>query len=130
MILHLYIIGTLFVLLALLHVGFPRYFNWKTELASLSLINRQMMHIHALFIAVVVMLMGLLCLTSAHELVSTPLGRRIAFFLGIFWAFRLLVQLFGYSRQLWNGKRLETGVHVLFILLWSYVSAVFFWVAF
>ena len=130
MITHLYIIGFLFVLLALLHVGFPRYFQWKVELASLSLINRQMMHIHALFIGVVVFLMGLLCLTSAHELVSTPFGRRIAFFLGLFWGFRLLVQLFGYSRELWKGKRLETGIHVLFTLLWCYVSVVFFWVAF
>jgi hypothetical protein len=129
MIAHLHIIGILLVLLALLHIGFPRYFQWRRELAPLNLINRQMMQVHALFIAVAVLLMGLLCLTSAAELVGTPFGRRVALGLGIFWALRLAVQLFGYSGKLWKGKRLETGVHVLFTLLWCYMSAVFLRVA-
>lgn len=130
MISNLHIIGILLVLLALLHAGFPRYFEWKAELASLSPINRQMMQVHAFFIAVVVLLMGLLCLTSALDLVSSPFGRRIAFYLGIFWVLRLLLQLFGYSRKLWKGKRRETVIHVLFTLLWCYMSGVFLWVAF
>ena len=46
---HLKIIGTLLIALALIHLVFPKYFNWKTELQSLSLINRQMMSIHTFF---------------------------------------------------------------------------------
>ncbi len=82
---HYKIIGVLLMLLALIHIIFPKYFHWKDELKSLSLINREMMTIHTLFIAVVVFLMGLLCLTSATALIETDLGKRISLGLGIFW---------------------------------------------
>jgi len=119
------IIGFLLVLLAALHVGFAWYFNWRRELAGLSLINRQMMYVHTFFVAFTVLLMGLLCLTSAAELTDTALGRRLALGCGVFWLTRLLVQFFGYSPLLWRGKRFETVVHVVFVAFWTYLSAVF-----
>ncbi|WP_316799080.1 hypothetical protein [Pedobacter frigidisoli] len=123
---HLTIIGILLVLLALIHVIFPRYFNWSQELAGLSVINREMIYVHTFFIAFIVFLMGLLCLFSANDLLHTPLGKHICLGLGIFWFLRLLVQFFGYSAVLWKGKRFETGVHVLFTTLWGYFTAIFF----
>ena len=123
--LHLKITGFLLIALALIHAGFPKYFNWKQELSSLSIMNRQMMHVHSAFIAFVVLLMGLLCLTSSDELVSTILGKRISLGLGIFWTVRLFVQFFGYSSKVWKGKTFETTVHILFSLFWTYLSAVF-----
>jgi hypothetical protein len=120
------LIGALLVVLALLHVAFARYFDWRREFAVVSLINRQMMYVHTFFVAFTVGLMGLLCLTSAAELVGTPLGRRVALGLGIFWLARLLIQFFGYSASLWRGKRFETIIHVLFSVLWTYLSVVFF----
>ena len=125
MLLQLRIIGFALVVLALLHAAFARYFNWRTEFAPVSLINRQMMYVHTFFVAFMVLLMGVLCLTSASDLVSTPLGRRVALGCGVFWLARLLIQFFGYSPELWRGKRFETGVHVVFIGFWSYLSAVF-----
>ena len=126
---HFEIIGVLLIILALVHLIFPKYFNWKEELKSLSLINRQMMTIHTFFIALVVFLMGLLCLTSANELVETKLGKTISFGLGIFWITRLFIQFFGYSTQLWKGKKFESTIHVLFSLLWTYLSVVFMYTA-
>ncbi|GAA4363238.1 hypothetical protein GCM10023185_31800 [Hymenobacter saemangeumensis] len=119
------LIGFLLVVLALLHVAFARYFNWRREFATVSLINRQMMYVHTFFVAFTVLLIGLLCLTSAPELTSTALGRRLALGCGVFWLARLLIQFFGYSPRLWRGKRFETTIHVLFSLLWTYLSAVF-----
>lgn len=119
------IIGALLVLLALFHAGFPRYFDWPSELKQLSLINRQMVYVHTLFVALVVLLMGLLCLGFAADLVHTRLGRIVSLGLGIFWLVRLLVQFFGYSTELWRGKRFETAVHVVFAVMWTYVTTVF-----
>ncbi|MES2412057.1 MAG: hypothetical protein V4535_11500 [Bacteroidota bacterium] len=122
---HLKIIGCLLVGLALIHIVFPRYFNWGIELKSLSLINRQMMTVHTFFIALTVFLMGLLCLTSSSELIQTNFGKRISFGLGIFWTIRLLIQFFGYSPELWKGKKFETLMHLMFSLLWLYLSTIF-----
>jgi hypothetical protein len=123
--LHLKIIGILLVVLALIHIVFPKYFNWKQELNSLSLINRQIMYFHSFFIAIMVFLMGLLCITSSNELLNTSLGKRISLGLGLFWATRLTIQFFGYSSKVWKGKIFETIIHVLFAILWTYLSIIF-----
>lgn len=123
---HLKIIGCIMVALAIIHIVFPKRFEWKKEFAAVSLINRQIMYVHTFFIALVVFLMGILCLTSSDDLIKTRLGNRLALGLFIFWSFRLLIQFFGYSSQLWKGKRFETSVHIIFSMLWTYFCAVFF----
>jgi len=102
-----------------------KYFNWKQELSTLSIMNRQMMYVHALFIAFVVFLIGLLCLTSSNELLTATLGKRLSLGIGIFWIARLCVQFFGYSSKLWKGKVFETVIHIVFSILWAYLSTVF-----
>jgi hypothetical protein len=126
MVLQIKIAGILMIILALMHVVFPKYFNWKTELKSLSLINKEIMLVHTFFIALIVFLIGLLCLTSANELIGTSFGKRISLGIGIFWGIRLLVQFFGYSSELWKGKKLETTIHIIFSILWIYFTSIFF----
>lgn len=125
---HYKIIGSILILLALIHVFFPKYFQWDKELKMLSLINREMMIVHTFFIALIVFLMGLLCLLSATELIDTQLGKTVSLGMGLFWAFRLVIQLFVYSPELWKGKKFETAVHILFTLTWIYFAFVFLWV--
>jgi hypothetical protein len=109
----------------MMHAGFPRKFAWKMEFASVSMMNRQMMYVHTFFIALTLLLMGILCLTSSQDLVTTSLGRRVLLGFAIFWFARLLIQFFGYSSELWRGKRFETIVHVVFSLIWSYFTSIF-----
>lgn len=118
---HVIIIGIIFIVLALIHFIFPKYFDWENEFKSLSLINSQIMKVHTIFIALTVLLMSLLCLTSANELIETSLGKKIVLGLSIFWTFRLIIQFFGYSPKLWRGKLFETIVHILFSMLWIYI---------
>ena len=127
--LHFKIIGSLLIALALVHAIFPRYFGWKEELKPLSLINRQMMVVHTFFIALMLFLMGLLCLTSSTDLIETKLGQTISLGFGIFWGIRLFIQFFGYSADLWKGKAFETSVHLLFSLFWAYMTVVFIYTA-
>lgn len=127
---HLHIIGVMLIVLAIFHGGFPRYFKWRDECGSLSLINRQLMYVHTFFLALMLLLMGVLCLTSANELVETRLGKRLSLGFGIFWLFRWIFQFFIYSSELWRGKLFETTMHILFALLWTYFSAIFFLIYF
>lgn len=122
---HFKIIGVLLVVLAVIHAFFPKYFNWRAELSSLSLINREMVYVHTFFIAFILFLMGILCLTESDALIHTVLGRKICLGFGLFWTVRLLIQIFGYSPVLWKGKRLEMTVHIIFSILWTYLSYIF-----
>ena len=87
-----------------------------------------MMYIHTFFIALVVLLMGILCISSYSELIETPLGRKISLGFFVFWVIRFFIQFFGYSSELWRGKKFETAVHIVFSVFWAYVSIVFFMV--
>ena len=119
------IAGVLFIALSFTHIIFPKYFDWKNDLKEMSLINRQVMYVHTFFIALMVLLMGLLCITSSKALLQTKLGSTISLGLAIFWGIRLIIQFFGYSSQHWRGKKFETIVHVFLSMLWLYVTAVF-----
>lgn len=122
---HYKITGFLLMALAVVHIIFPGYFNWKEELKPMSLINRQMMQVHTFFVALTVFMMGLLCVIATTDLIETRLGKIISLGLGIFWGFRLFFQLFVYSPQLWKGKLFETAVHVVFSFLWAYITFIF-----
>ncbi|HMG15547.1 MAG TPA: hypothetical protein VK590_08880 [Saprospiraceae bacterium] len=124
------IIGLLLIGLSILHIIFPKYFNWKEELFSLSLINRQMMYVHMFFIALVVFMMGIMCLWLTNDLLNTPLGKLICLGIGIFWMIRLYVQVFVYEAILWKSKQFETGIHIVFIMAWTYFSLIFFMIYF
>jgi hypothetical protein len=125
MYIHLKIIGAIFVLLSALHIGFPKKFEWQKDLAMLSLINRQIMQVHTFFIALFVLLNGLLFFFYTEELIAPqPLSKVITRGLFIFWGLRCLAQHFFYSTKLWQGKKFETIVHVFFSLLWVYVTII------
>ena len=122
---HFKVAGAIMILLALIHLFFPRYFKWKENLSSLSLINRQMMLVHTFFIAIVVFLIGLLSLFLSEDMVGTKFGGIISLGFALFWIARLFVQFFVYSSELWKGKKFETTIHIVFALLWTYLSGVF-----
>ncbi len=117
--------GGILVGLAVLHAFFHSYFKWKEELRTITLLTRQIHYTHTFFIALIVLLNGLLYLTCTADLLTTPLGQRISLGFFIFWACRLILQFFGYSSSLWRGKPFETAMHILFSLLWLFLTLVF-----
>jgi len=123
------IIGTLMMALSIMHIPFPRYFRWSQELKGVSLMNRQMMYVHTLFIAFVLLMMGLLCAYAGSDLIHTRLGHLVLLGFALFWSLRLVIQFVGFSPSLWKGKPFETTVHIIFSLLWVYFAFVL-WAAF
>jgi hypothetical protein len=126
--LQLRLAGAGLLLLALLHAFFPRRFRWREGLAGLSLLDRQLFHVHTLFVAVTVAFFGVLSIVAADALAAggTLLGVLLGGF-AAFWLLRLAVQLFVFDRALWRGDRLRTALHVLATLLWAYLAALYGW---
>ena len=124
--LQLRIAGALQLALAALHVRFPRWFNWRTELARLSLLNRQLFIVHDLFVVLVVILFGALSLFGAGALLEpSRLAPIVCAGLGFFWLVRLYVQFFVYDRRLWLGHRGRTVVHIIVTALWLFLIATY-----
>jgi hypothetical protein len=124
--LHLRIVGVLLLALVALNLYVPRRFNWRSELASLSLLNRQIFQVHAAFICVILAMFATLALFFTNELLEpTKLARALLALLAVFWLLRLLTQWFVYDRRLWRGKRFETIVHIVFTGVWTYFAVTF-----
>jgi hypothetical protein len=124
--LHFRIVGAVLVALALLHIYFPSHFKWRDELRAVSPLTRQIFFVHTFFIALFVLLCGLLTLFYRAELLaSTPLARAILAGLTLFWGARWVTQLFIYDRGLWRGDRFRTAAHIFFVILWSYCVLVY-----
>ncbi|MBX7058935.1 MAG: hypothetical protein K1X75_12785 [Leptospirales bacterium] len=128
MILALYATGLLQIGLAFLHLYFARRFQWRQEAARLSRLNEQIFHVHTFFVCLTLILFGIWTLAQAADLAAGK-QRWLAGGISVFWFCRLAAQFFVYDSALWRGKRLETAVHVLFGLLWSYLTAVYAWLA-
>ncbi len=123
---HLRIAGALQLALALAHLLFPRRFNWAQELARLSLLNRQIFHVHTLFVCVVLAMFGALSLLAPEALLEpSALSRLVLVGIAGFWALRLYCQWFVYDAVLWRGRRFETAMHAVCTLLWLYLTAVY-----
>lgn len=123
---HLQIIGILLMLLGISHAFFKRYFQWEKELATVSLLTRQVFFVHSFFIGLVVALFGALSFFYADALLQpTRLNRAILAGMATFWLCRLLAQFFAYHSAIWRGDRFRTFMHVAFTLLWCYVSAIY-----
>ncbi|HTE06519.1 MAG TPA: hypothetical protein VK824_10005 [Planctomycetota bacterium] len=124
--LHLRIAGVLQLGLALLHLAFPKRFDWARELPRLSLLNRQMFVVHTAFIAVVVAMFGALSLLAPQALLEeSVLSRLVLGGLAAFWTLRLVVQCCVFDSRLWRGHALHTAIHILFTAAWLYLGGVY-----
>lgn len=125
---HLKLAGIALIVLGLSHAVFGPRFQWKEELGRISLLNRQIFYVHTFFIALVVVLLGILALFYTKELLTpSPLARVVLSGILFFWVCRLLIQFFVYDASLWKGNRFNTRMHVLFSFLWLYLVCVFAW---
>jgi hypothetical protein len=87
----------LLITLALVHVVFPKYFNWRKELVEVSLLNKQLMYVHTFFIALTVFFDGRILLVlfqryCQYEVRATTIIR-IVYFLGNSIAFSIICLL-------------------------------------
>ena len=126
MLLPVRVAGVLLLALALLNVFVPKRFGWKEELAKVSLLNRQIFQVHAFFIVLTLVMMGVLSLFFAPALLSpSPLSRLVLGGLALFWLVRLIIQWCVYDSSLWHRNPFNTFMHFAFTLLWIIFIAVY-----
>jgi hypothetical protein len=120
--------GAAMLLLAALYPVYPRRFRWSEQLQRVELLTRQVFWVHIGFIVLLLVLQGVLLLGFAEVLLE-PNRAATALLVGLvaFWGYRLVAQLFVYDRRLWRGNRLHAAVHVVFTLLWLWITAVASW---
>ncbi|HEV7868770.1 MAG TPA: hypothetical protein VGO90_13870 [Chthoniobacteraceae bacterium] len=112
--------------LALVHIPIGRHLKWREDCARLTPVNESIFHVHAFFICLVLVMMGLPCLFDPRVFVETSrAGLWLAWSFSAFWTIRLYFQWFVYRAELWRGKRMETSMHWTFSFIWAGLAVLF-----
>ena len=118
--------GAGLILLALLHIPIGRHLQWREDAARLTPVNASIFHVHAFFICVMLVIMGLPCLLDPRVFLEpTRAGAWLSWSFAAFWALRLYCQWFVYEADLWRQKRFETAMHAWFTLVWMALTILF-----
>ncbi len=115
--------GILQWIIASANIFLPRKLRYAQNIASMSMIVRQVFIVHAVYIGVLLIALGALCLGFAPDLAGgSALGRSISAFLAAFWGARIAIQLFYYDPEL---KRQNWTAHLGFLGAFVYLGSIF-----
>jgi len=95
----------------------PFQLKWKTELAVLSRLHRQMYWVYGGYVVLAIVAFGLISIFNARELASgSGLARSVCGYIAVFWGIRFALQwVFDVKEHLSNWW-LRLGYYVLTIL--------------
>ncbi len=115
--------GAIQLVVAALNLALPRVLGYRENLPRLEPIVRQVFVIHSIYIVLVLLIFGGLCVGFAGELASgSTLGRYLSASFAVFWLLRLGFQLFYYDREF---RRRRLWLDRLLVPVVSYLAAVF-----
>jgi hypothetical protein len=106
--------------------------KWKDDLARAPQLLREVFHVHAWFISVTLAIFGLITWRFAGELAAraNAIGAWLAAGVGIFWAIRTILQVAYYSSSHWRGQLGRTIIHILLLVMYGGMAAIYLWAAF
>jgi hypothetical protein len=120
------LVGAVLVAIGLTHVVMPRAFGWPAEFAALTPLTRSISYTHTFFVAVMCIMLGLapLCLTN-QMLQAGAMPQAVLAAECTFWGLRWCAQFVAFPSSIWKSSQLYTVGHACFIVLWTWVVAVF-----
>ena len=120
-------VGQLCILVASALV--PIQLNWRTELASLSRLHRQMYWVYGGYVVLSIVAFALISLANSRELASGGgLARGFCLYVAVFWGIRVALQLVFDVKEHLKTWWLRTGYHGLMVVF-VYLTVVYGWAA-
>lgn len=103
----------------------PKILRWEDDMAKLSPINRKIVLVIGIAILLVGVGSGMVVVLGAREMVAGGrLGSALCGFLGIFWLYRAIVQVFVYS-GIWPEGQVARLSHYGLTALFTFQASVY-----
>ena len=107
----------------------PFRLNWRTELASLSRLHRQMYWVYGGYVVLSIVAFALLSLFNARELAQgSALAKGLCLYIAVFWGVRVALQAVFDVKEHLNAWWLKAGYAVLTVLF-AALTIVYAWAA-
>lgn len=115
--------GGVHLLIAAANCLLPSKLQYRENLLKVSPIIRQIFIVHSVYMVLVLIAFGGLCILFAPELAGgSPLGTFLSGFITVFWLLRILIQFFYYDSTIKKQNRLA---NVLFTLAICFLGGIF-----
>lgn len=111
--------------IALLNLNLVRIMNWKPDLDRMSVLVREVFHVHAWFISITLALFSVLTIRFASEIPVTEMGRWLAAGIAFFWGIRTVIQVAYYSGSHWRGQPARLAVHLVLLAVYGGFTLVY-----
>ena len=120
------------IALAVLSLNLPRILKWQPDIDRMSLLVREVFEIHSWFIALTLVIWGVLTWRFAPDMALAPyeMARWLSAMIGVFWGVRCILQWTHYSASHWRGIPSRTVIHWTLFLGYAAWAAVYFVAAF
>ena len=89
------------------HLCFWRLFQWRTELARVSAINKGAMQVLNLCLTYFFIALGLITIADREEVLATRLGHHLLLVLSTFWIIRFIEQFVFFPEKSWRSVILD-----------------------
>lgn len=108
----------------------PYRLRWKEDLAKLTSFNRKLMWVHGGFTVYTIIAFGAMSLALHEEMLrGDRAALALAFFMGLYWLLRIIVDFAYYSHEDWPSGTLFRVGHVLLTALFVFLSSSYLSVA-
>jgi hypothetical protein len=105
----------------------PRVLRWGRDLNKLDPLLRQLIWVHGAFIVLTILGFGAITLFAAESMLKgTILDVGVAGFMGLFWLFRLLIQLFYFDPHPWLTNWFHKVGYKTLTFVFAYFFVVYF----
>jgi hypothetical protein len=113
--------------IALLNLFLGRLLDWKADLDRMPLLLREVFHVHCWFISITLGIFAVMTLRFADAMAASSNGacRWLTAGIGIFWAFRTVLQGTYYSSSHWHGRPVRTAMHVALLATYGGLALVY-----
>jgi hypothetical protein len=113
--------------IAILNLFLVRLLDWRSEVAKMPLLLREVFQVHMWFISVTLLIFGAVTLRFAPTLAggTVEMGRWLTAGIGLFWAIRTVLQMTYYSSSHWRGQPGRTVAHIVLLLVYGGFAATY-----
>lgn len=108
----------------------PGKLEWRSQLAGLPALSRQLIWVHGGYIVLTIASSGLISLCEASALANgSLLARTVCGFVAVFWGLRLVIQVFVFDgRPYLSSPLLKLGYHALTVAF-AVLATAYTWLA-
>ena len=104
----------------------PGILNWKTELAKVQMLIKQMFWTYAAYILIINLCFGLLSVFAHAELLNGSLiSMLVCGFIATYWISRVLIQFFYFDKSSFPTGMWHRIAEVLLVILFVFLSTVY-----